>query len=256
MKYSLVLIRHGESTWNNENRFTGWEDVPLSAKGVEEARAGGKLIKASGLTFDLAYTSLLKRAINTLWIALEECDLMWIPVQRSWRLNERHYGALTGMDKQETVNKHGIEQVTIWRRSYDIPPPPLEKSSPYYPGNDRRYADVPENEIPLCESLLDTKNRFLVEWEKSIVPEIKRGKRLIISAHGNTLRALVQHLDDIPSSEITELNIPTAIPLVYELDENLKPIPHPLRISPLNGYYLGNQDEIKARILGVKQQTK
>jgi len=256
MKYTVILIRHGESTWNNENRFTGWEDVPLSVKGLEEAKAGGRILKDLGYNFDLAYTSVLKRAIHTLWMCLEQCDLMWIPVKRSWRLNERHYGALTGMDKQETVDKHGIEQVTVWRRSYDIPPPPLDKSSPYYPGNDKRYAEVAEHDIPLCESLLDTKKRFLVEWDNSIVPDIKSGKKVLIAAHGNTLRALVQHLDDIPSSEITELNIPTAIPLVYELDENLKPIPHPDRIAPLNGHYLGNQEEIKARILGVKQQTK
>mmetsp|Transcript_2479 Transcript_2479/g.3187 ORF Transcript_2479/g.3187 Transcript_2479/m.3187 type:complete len:307 (-) Transcript_2479:480-1400(-) len=255
-KYTVVLIRHGESTWNKENKFTGWEDVPLSEKGEKEAREGGKLMKELGYTFDLAYTSLLKRAINTLWISLEELDLMWIPVKRSWRLNERHYGALTGMDKQQTVDKHGIEQVTIWRRSYDIPPPPLDKASPFYPGNDRRYNDIPEKDLPVCESLKSTKDRFLPEWENEIVPEIISGKRLLISAHGNTLRALVQHLDDIPSDEICELNIPTAIPLVYELDENLKPIPHPDRIPPLNGHYLGDQEAIRARIEGVKNQTK
>eukprot|EP00639_Heterosigma_akashiwo_P017287 CAMPEP_0206385876 /NCGR_PEP_ID=MMETSP0294-20121207/15559_1 /ASSEMBLY_ACC=CAM_ASM_000327 /TAXON_ID=39354 /ORGANISM="Heterosigma akashiwo, Strain CCMP2393" /LENGTH=305 /DNA_ID=CAMNT_0053836717 /DNA_START=74 /DNA_END=991 /DNA_ORIENTATION=- len=255
-KYKVVLIRHGESTWNQANKFTGWEDVPLSAKGVEEAKAGGKIMKELGYTFDLAYTSLLKRAINTLWLGLEELDLMWIPVKRSWRLNERHYGALTGLDKQETVDKHGIEQVTVWRRSYDIPPPPLDKASPYYPGNDRRYKDLPEEDLPVCESLLTTKERFMPVWEDEIVPDIKAGKRLLISAHGNTLRALVQHLDDIPSDVICELNIPTAVPLVYELDENLKPIPHPDAIAPLKGHYLGDQTAIRARIEGVKNQTK
>uniref|UniRef100_A0A7S2V316 Phosphoglycerate mutase n=1 Tax=Fibrocapsa japonica TaxID=94617 RepID=A0A7S2V316_9STRA len=255
-KYKVVLLRHGESTWNNDNRFTGWVDVPLSAKGEKEAAEGGKVMKAEGLTFDMAFTSLLKRAINTLWIGLEEMDLMWIPVERSWRLNERHYGALQGLDKQETVDKHGKDQVLIWRRSYDIPPPPLEKDSEYYPGKDRRYHHLTEEEIPLAESLKDTEARFLVEWEKSIAPAIVSGKRVLIAAHGNTLRALVKHLDGIAENEICELNIPTGTPLVYDLDENLKPIPHADRIEPLNGRYLGDQEAIRARILGVKNQTK
>ncbi|CAM9543516.1 unnamed protein product [Discosporangium mesarthrocarpum] len=255
--YTLVLVRHGESTWNDENRFTGWADVPLSEKGEKEAKQCGEIIRDSGYTFDLAYTSFLKRAINTLWCVLEATDLMWIPVKRSWRLNERHYGALQGLDKQETVDKHGKEQVLIWRRSYDIPPPELEKTSEHYPGNDRRYQDIPEELLPTTESLAMTKERFLVEWEEGIVPDIKSGKRVLIAAHGNTLRALVQYLDDIPNEVITGLNIPTGVPLIYQLDkETLKPIAHPDAMAPLSGHYLGDMAAINERIASVKAQTK
>ena len=232
--HKLVLLRHGESTWNKENRFTGWVDVPLSEKGREEARAGGKLIAAEGIEFDLCYTSMLKRAIQTLYLALEEMGAMYLPVTHCWRLNERHYGALQGLNKQETVDKHGKDQVLIWRRSYDIPPPELEdKSSEHYPGNDKRYKDVPEEDLPMTESLALTEKRFLVEWENNILPLIKEGKTILIAAHGNSLRALVKYLDDIPSDVICELNIPTGVPLVYELDEEtLKPIPQDDAIAP------------------------
>lgn len=254
--HTLVLIRHGESEWNKENRFTGWYDVQLSDKGNKEARAAGELLKKEGFTFDVAYTSYLKRAIRTLWHVLEQTDLMWIPVHKTWRLNERHYGALTGLDKKETVDKHGKEQVLIWRRSYDIPPPALDESSAYYPGKDVRYQSLPKQELPLGESLELTAKRVMPEWENAIVPSIKSGQKVLVAAHGNSLRALVKELDNISESEITELNIPTGIPLVYHLDENLKPIPHKDAIAPLNAFYLGNQDEIRERILGVKNQTK
>jgi len=256
MKYTVVLIRHGESTWNNENRFTGWVDVPLSEKGLGEAQEGGKLLKEAGYTFDIAYTSVLKRAIKTLWTVLEECDLMYIPIVNLWRLNERHYGALQGLNKQETVDKHGKDQVLVWRRSYDIPPPPLDESNEYYPGNDPTYANVEKSELPYTESLKITEDRFMPDWENVMVPAIKSGKKIIIAAHGNTLRALVKHLDGISEDEICGLNIPTAVPLVYELDEDMKPIPHPDAIAPLQGHYLGDQEDIRARIGAVASQTK
>lgn len=256
MKYTLVLVRHGESTWNNENKFTGWYDCPLSEKGEAEAIDGGRLMKEAGYTFDKAHTSTLKRAIKTLWLCLEQLDLMYIPIANSWRLNERHYGGLQGLNKQETVDKHGKEQVLIWRRSYDIPPPPCEESSSHNPANDPVYADVPPGDLPLSESLADTEKRFMVEWDAVIAPEIKAGKKLLIAAHGNTLRALVKHLDGISSEEICELNIPTGVPLVYELDENLKPIPSSDAIAPLQGKYLGDQAAIRERIGAVAAQTK
>jgi len=258
MAYTLVLIRHGESTWNSENKFTGWADVPLSEKGEGEARAGGKLLLDAGFEFDLAYTSTLKRAIKTLWIVLEEMDLMYLPIKHTWRLNERHYGALQGLNKQETVDKHGKDQVLIWRRSYDIPPPPLDESSEYYPGNDARYADVNKEDLPFTESLKLTEERFLKDWEETFVPLIKDDKkRVLIAAHGNTIRALVKHLDGISEDDITTLNIPTGVPLVYELDEEtLNPIPSKDAIAPLTGRYLGDQDDIRARIGAVMAQTK
>lgn len=256
MKYTLVLVRHGESTWNKENLFTGWADCPLSEKGVVEATAGGKLLKEGGFDFDVAYTSTLKRAIKTLWIVLEQMDLMYIPIVNTWRLNERHYGALQGLNKQETVDKYGKDQVLIWRRSYDIPPPDLDESSEHYPGNDPRYADVDKADLPFAESLKLTEARFMVDWENTLVPEIKSGKKILIAAHGNTLRALVKHLDNISEDEITGLNIPTGVPLVYELDEDMKPIPSGDAISPLQGKYLGDLEEVKARIGAVVAQTK
>jgi 2,3-bisphosphoglycerate-dependent phosphoglycerate mutase len=256
MKYTLVLVRHGESVWNDENRFTGWHDSQLSEKGIAEAYAGGKLLADEGFEFDVAYTSTLKRAIKTLWIILEEMDLMYLPVINSWRLNERHYGALQGLNKQETVDKHGKEQVLIWRRSYDIPPPPCDKSSEYYPGNDPRYKNVPKEDLPFSESLKDTEARFMVEWHAELAPEILKGTKILIAAHGNSLRALCKHLDNISEEDITGLNIPTGVPLVYELDDDLKPIKHPDAIAPLSGRYLGNQQEIQQRIGAVMAQTK
>ena len=245
--YKVVLLRHGESKWNKENRFTGWKDVGLSEKGVQEAHEAGKTLKAEGYTFDMAFTSVLKRAIKTLWITLEELDLMWIPVTRSWRLNERHYGALQGLNKAETAEKYGDEQVLIWRRSYDTPPPALTKDDERWPGHDPRYKDLSENEIPLTECLKDTVARFMPYWNDTIAPEIKKGKKVIIAAHGNSLRALVKYLDNISDEEITKLNIPTGIPLVYELDENLKPI---------KNYYLGDQEKVKAAAEAVANQAK
>jgi 2,3-bisphosphoglycerate-dependent phosphoglycerate mutase len=256
MKYTLVLVRHGESVWNDENRFTGWYDCPLNTKGVGEAMQGAKLLKEEGFTFDIAYTSTLQRAIKTLWLILEELHLMYIPIKNTWRLNERHYGALQGLDKQETVDKHGKDQVLIWRRSYDIPPPSLDVDSEYYPGNDPMYANIPKEDLPLAESLKSTGERFMVEWEGELVPLIKSGKKVIIAAHGNSLRALVKHLDGISDDEICGLNIPTGVPLVYELDDDLRPIPHPDAIAPLTARYLGDLDEIKQRIGAVMAQTK
>lgn len=256
MKYTLVLVRHGESTWNNENKFTGWVDCPLSEAGEAESHACGKLLREAGFSFDKAYTSTLKRAIKTLWIILEELDQMYIPILHTWRLNERHYGALQGLNKQQTVDKHGKEQVLIWRRSYDIPPPDIDESSEYFPGNDPMYKDVPVEDLPKAESLKLTEDRVMQEWESILVPEIKSGKKLLIAAHGNTLRALVKHLDNISPDEITGLNIPTGVPLIYELDEDIKPIPHPDAIFPLTGHYLGNQEEIQQRIGAVLAQTK
>ena len=231
----LVLIRHGESLWNKENRFTGWTDVDLSENGLIEARKAGEILKKNGYSFDLAYTSVLKRAIRTLWIALHEMDLMWIPVYKSWKLNERHYGALQGLNKAETAQKYGDEQVHKWRRYVDVRPPELLKTDDRYPGKELKYKELREEEIPTTESLEDTVKRVMVYWFQEIVPQIKAGKKVIISAHGNTLRALVKHLDDISSDNIVNLNIPTGVPLVYELDDNLKPIRH---------YYLGIEGEL------------
>jgi 2,3-bisphosphoglycerate-dependent phosphoglycerate mutase len=245
--YKVVLLRHGESDWNRENRFTGWTDVDLSEKGLGEAKAAGQLMKKDGYTFDIAYTSVLKRAIRTLWIALDEMELQWIPVHRNWRLNERHYGALQGLNKSETAAKYGEQQVKVWRRSYDIPPPALERSDERFPGHDRRYADLLPTELPMTECLKDTVARFLPMWHDTIAPTIKTGKRVIIAAHGNSLRALVKYLDNVSDAEIVELNIPTGIPLVYELDANLKPIKH---------YYLGDQAAIAAAMNAVANQGK
>lgn len=243
----LVLIRHGQSTWNAANRFTGWTDVDLTEQGRAEAKQAGALLQDAGLSFDFAYTSVLKRAIRTLWIVLDELDLMWIPVELSWRLNERHYGALQGLNKAETAAKFGEEQVKIWRRSYDIPPPPLEKTDPRYPGSDPRYRSLSEPEIPLTECLKDTVNRFLPYWQEVIVPTIHSGKRVLIAAHGNSLRALVKHLDDVSEEEIVGLNIPTGVPLVYELDEQLRPIKH---------YFLGDPVAIARAMEEVARQGK
>jgi len=245
--YKVVLLRHGESQWNKENRFTGWYDVDLSEKGVEEAKKAGKVLKENGFTFDLAFTSVLKRAIKTLNYTLEGLDLMWIPVIKSWRLNERHYGALQGLDKSETAARHGEEMVKIWRRSYDVPPPALEKTDPRYPGNDPIYKDVDPKDIPATECLKDTVARFIPYWENTIAPEVKKGKKVIITAHGNSLRALVKYLDNVSEKDILELNIPTAMPLVYELDANLKPIRH---------YYLGDAEEIAKAMAAVANQGK
>ena len=245
--HKLVLLRHGESVWNKENLFTGWTDVDLSEQGLKEAKRAGQQLKKDGFVFDIAYTSVLKRAIRTLWISLDELDMMWIPVIRSWRLNERHYGALQGLNKAQTAAKYGDEQVKIWRRSYDTPPPVLDKNDERYPGKDRRYSDLSENELPLTECLKDTVARFLPLWKETIAPTIKSGKRVIIAAHGNSLRALVKYLDNIPDGEIVNLNIPTGVPLVYELDDNLKPI---------KNYYLGDPEEIAKAANAVANQGK
>lgn len=245
--HTLILLRHGESVWNKENRFTGWTDVDLSAQGVEEARrAAGKLHKES-YAFDLAFTSVLKRAIRTLWIVMDEMDLMWVPVHRSWRLNERHYGALQGLNKAEIAKKFGEEQVKIWRRSYDIPPPALAADDPRSPRGEERYRNLEESEIPLTECLKDTVHRFLPCWEGQIAPAIRSGKRVIIAAHGNSLRALVKHLDGVSDEEIVALNIPTGVPLVYELDDHLK---------PLNHHYLGDPEEIWKAMEAVANQGR
>ncbi len=245
--YKLVLLRHGESVWNKENRFTGWIDVGLSDKGVEEAKEAGRVLLKEGFVFDVAYTSVLKRAIKTLWLAQEEMDLMWIPIHHSWRLNERHYGALQGLNKAETVEQHGMEQVKIWRRSYDVPPPALTPESPYYPGRDPRYAGAPKGELPLTECLKDVVARFLPYWHGTLAPAVKGGQRVIIAAHGNSLRALVKYLDNVPDQEIVGLNIPTGIPLVYELTRDLKPSKH---------YYLGDPERVQAAIQSVADQLK
>jgi len=242
--YKLVLLRHGESDWNRENRFTGWTDVDLSAKGVEEARLGGRTLKAEGYRFDVAFTSVLKRAIRTLWIALDELDQMWLPVTKDWRLNERHYGNLQGLNKAETAAKYGDQQVLIWRRSYDVPPPELAKDDERYEGRDPRYAAV---RVPTTECLKDTVARVMPYWESAIAPSIRDGRRVIVAAHGNSLRALVKYLDGISDADIVGLNIPTGVPLVYELDQNLKPVKH---------YYLGNADEIAKRVAAVAAQGK
>ncbi len=247
--YTLVLLRHGESVWNKENRFTGWTDVDLSDKGREEAALAGQLMKAEGLSFDVAYTSLLKRAIRTLWIALDEMDRMWIPVHRAWQLNERHYGSLQGLNKAETAEKYGDDQVLVWRRSYDTPPPPLEISDERYPGKDPRYANLSKDELPLTECLKDTVERFMPFWHHTVAPVIQTGKRVIIAAHGNSLRALVKYLDNINISDddIVGLNIPTGVPLVYELDEDLKPI---------SNRYLGDADAVAAAQAAVANQGR
>ncbi|MDO8549855.1 MAG: 2,3-diphosphoglycerate-dependent phosphoglycerate mutase [Ignavibacteria bacterium] len=245
--YKIVLLRHGESIWNKENRFTGWTDVDLSEKGKDEAKKAGQILKKEGFLFDIAYTSVLKRAIRTLWIVLDEMDLMWIPVIRSWRLNERHYGALQGLNKSETAQKYGDDQVKIWRRSYDIQPPALAKSDERYPGNDPRYKDLKEKEIPLTECLKDTVERFLPFWQTTISPMIKSGQKVLIAAHGNSLRALVKYLDNVSNDEIVKLNIPTGIPLVYELTEDLK---------ATKSYYLGDPEEIEKAAKAVANQGK
>ncbi len=243
----LILLRHGESIWNKENRFTGWTDVDLSDKGIEEAKKAGQLLKQEGLTFDIAYTSVLKRGIRTLWIVLDEMDLMWIPVYRHWRLNERHYGALQGYYKSEMAKKLGEEQVLIWRRSYDVPPPALKTSDPRYPGNNPMYKDLDPKDIPITECLKDTVERFLPYWHETIAPTVKSGKKVIISAHGNSLRALVKYLDTLSEEEVVNLDIPTGIPLIYELDDQLKPIKH---------YYLGDPEEVRKAIQAVADQGK
>eukprot|EP00123_Amoebidium_parasiticum_P011959 comp21024_c0_seq1/m.28233 comp21024_c0_seq1/g.28233 ORF comp21024_c0_seq1/g.28233 comp21024_c0_seq1/m.28233 type:complete len:265 (-) comp21024_c0_seq1:262-1056(-) len=255
MVYTLVLMRHGESQWNVENRFTGWVDVPLSEKGIKEAQQAGELLKDGGYEFDLAFTSVQKRAIKTAWLALEATDCMWVPVIRSWRLNERMYGALQGLNKVETVEKHGADQVLIWRRSFDVPPPPADEDHPYFPGKERKYANVPKDELPRTECLKDTIARVLPFWESDIAPAIKAGKRVMIAAHGNSLRGLVKYLDNISEEDILNLNIPTGVPLVYELDEDLKPIKQDNSFSPLSGFYLGDPEDVKARIAGVANQT-
>jgi 2,3-bisphosphoglycerate-dependent phosphoglycerate mutase len=245
--YRLVLLRHGESTWNNENRFTGWTDVDLSDKGRAEAAEAGRLMAAEKFEFDVAYTSVLKRAIRTLWIGLDTMDLMWIPVIRSWRLNERHYGSLQGLNKAETAAAHGEAQVKIWRRSYDIPPPPLTPEDPRHPSHDRRYTSLAPRELPLTESLKDTVNRFLPLWHETIAPDIKVGKRVLIAAHGNSLRALVKYLDNVSEQDIVELNIPTGVPLVYLLNDELK---------PLQKFYLGDAEAVKKAADAVANQGR
>jgi 2,3-bisphosphoglycerate-dependent phosphoglycerate mutase len=245
--YKLVLLRHGESQWNKENKFTGWVDVDLSEKGVEEAMHAGKILKAEGYTFDKAYTSVLKRAIRTLWLTLDQMDLMWIPVVRAWQLNERFYGGLTGLNKAETAKKFGEEQVLIWRRSYDTPPPELTRENEHYPGHDPRYQHLHKDQLPLTECLKDTVERVLPFWESEIAPDIRAGKNLVVAAHGNSLRALVKYLDNMGEEEVIKLNIPTGVPLVYELDRDLKPIKH---------YYLGDEEALAAKMNAVANQGK
>jgi 2,3-bisphosphoglycerate-dependent phosphoglycerate mutase len=245
--HKLVLVRHGESDWNKQNRFTGWTDVDLSEKGRLEAKEGGEVLKREGYTFDVAYTSVLKRAIRTLWIVMDEMDLMWIPVHRSWRLNERHYGALQGLNKAETAAKFGEAQVKIWRRSYDIPPPVLTPDDERFPGRDPRYASLSKEELPLTECLKDTVARFLPLWHKTIAPAVKSGQKVLIAAHGNSLRALIKYLDNVSEEAIVELNVPTGMPLVYELDDELKPI---------RNYYLGDPEKVKRAMDAVAAQGK
>ena len=245
--YKIVFLRHGESVWNKENRFTGWTDVDLSPVGVTEARKAGDLLRAEGFDFDVAFTSVLKRAIRTLWLALDAMDRMWLPVHNSWRLNERHYGALQGLNKAETAAKFGGQQVLVWRRSYDIPPPALEPSDERHPSRDSRYRSLTADELPLTECLKDTVARAVPYWEGRIVPEIQTGKRVLVAAHGNSIRALIKYLDQVNEKDIVELNIPTARPLVYELDAKMKPLRH---------YYLGTQAEIDAALEAVKRQGK
>jgi 2,3-bisphosphoglycerate-dependent phosphoglycerate mutase len=245
--HKLVLLRHGESTWNRENRFTGWTDVDLSDQGREEARLGGRVLRELGYTFDAAFTSVLKRAIRTLWIVLDEMDLMWVPVTRSWRLNERHYGALQGLNKAEMAKQFGEEQIKIWRRSYDVRPPELETTDERFPGKDRRYANLTPDQLPRTECLKDTVERFLPYWHETIAPAIRAGQRVIIAAHGNSLRALVKYLDNVSDRDIVELNIPTGLPLVYELDADLK---------PKHREYLGDPEKVKAAMAAVAAQGK
>ncbi|MHA1993073.1 MAG: 2,3-diphosphoglycerate-dependent phosphoglycerate mutase [Candidatus Hodarchaeales archaeon] len=245
--YKVVFLRHGESIWNKINKFTGWTDVDLSEKGINEATTSGQVLRDEGYSFDMAFTSVLKRSIRTLWLALDEMDLMWIPVHRSWKLNERHYGALQGLNKAETAAKHGDEQVLIWRRSYDIRPPGLKKTDDRYPGKDPKYKHLSQEELPTSECLKDTVARVLPYWHEQIVPTIKSGKRVLIAAHGNSLRALVKFLDDVPNEKILKLNIPTGIPLVYELDEKMDPIKH---------YYLGDPDIVAKAMQKVANQGK
>lgn len=242
----LVLLRHGESLWNKENLFSGWSDIDLSDHGKKEVKEAGRLLKEKGFRFDVAFTSVLKRAIRTLWIVLDEMDLMWIPVYRDWRLNERHYGALQGLNKSQTAEKYGENQVKLWRRSYDIPPPPLETNDPRHPGHDLRYKDLTANQLPSTECLKDTIARVLPGWHDSIAPMLNNGKSVLIASHGNSLRALVKYLDGISDDSIAELNIPTGIPLVYELDEELRPIRH---------YYLGDEEKIQAAMSAVANQA-
>ncbi|GAB4285100.1 MAG: 2,3-diphosphoglycerate-dependent phosphoglycerate mutase [Candidatus Rifleibacteriota bacterium] len=244
----IVLLRHGQSQWNLENRFTGWTDVPLSSLGIEEAIEAGRALKEAGFEFDIAYTSVLKRAIKTLWLALEELDQMHIPIIKSWRLNERHYGALQGLNKAETALKYGEEQVHIWRRSYDTRPPELDENDPRNPRNDKRYSDLSPREIPLAESLKDTVHRFLPYWNEQIKPIIKSGAKILIAAHGNSLRALVKHLENISDKEISQLNIPTGIPLVYELDDD--------SLNPIKSYYLGDEKKVQDEMSKVAAQGK
>jgi len=243
---TLVLLRHGESAWNLENRFTGWTDVDLTPKGVQEAHEAGRLLREGGYTFDLCFTSVLKRAIRTLWIVLDDMDLVWLTVHKSWRLNERHYGDLQGLNKAETAAKFGEKQVLVWRRSYADPPPVLRPDDPRYPGRDPRYADVPKEQLPLTESLKDTVARFLPYWHERIAPEVRAGRRVVIAAHGNSLRALVKYLDGVSEEEIVGLNIPTGIPLVYELEDDLRPIRH---------YYLGDPEAARKAAEAVANQA-
>ena len=245
--HTLVLLRHGESTWNKENRFTGWTDVDLTETGREEAARAGDLLKDGGYVFDIVYTSVLTRAIKTMFIALDRMKQLWIPVVKSWRLNERHYGALQGLNKAETAAKHGEAQIKIWRRSYDIPPPPLAPDDERHPSHDSRYASLKPSDLPATECLKDTVARFLPLWHEEIAPAIRHGRRVLIAAHGNSLRALVKYLDNIPDDDIVELNIPTGIPLVYELDDDLK---------PLRSYYLGDPEEAKKAAERVAAQAK
>lgn len=245
--YTLILLRHGESIWNKENRFTGWVDVPLSDNGTAEAKEAGRVLKKEGYEIDVAFTSMLKRAIKTLWLVLEEMDRMWIPVNRSWRLNERHYGGLQGLNKAETAAKHGADQVQIWRRSYDIRPPALTLDDSFYPGKDYRYKKLNREELPRTECLMDVVGRFLPYWKNEILPVIRSGERVLIAAHGNSLRALVKYLDKLSDEEILKVNIPTAIPLVYELDTNLKPIRH---------FYLGDEAAVKKASQAVASQAQ
>ena len=243
----VVLLRHGESEWNRENRFTGWTDVKLNERGIEEAIQAGHTLRNEGYVFDAAYTSVLKRAIKTLWLVLEEMDLMWIPVHRTWRLNERHYGALQGLNKAQTAEKHGIEQVNLWRRSYDVRPPALTPNDPRYPGNDPRYAEVPVQELPLTECLKDTIDRMLPYAREQIAPAVRAGKRVLVAAHGNSLRGLVKYIDSIPDDKIAGVNIPTGIPLVYELEDDL---------TPIRNFYLGDPERVKKATQAVVDQVR
>lgn len=241
----LVLLRHGQSVWNKENRFTGWTDVDLTEQGIGEASEAGRVLNKDGYTFDIAYTSVLKRAIRTLWLVLDEMDLMWIPVRRDWRLNERHYGSLQGLNKAQTAERHGMDQVKIWRRSYSTPPPPLQRDDERFPGRDPRYADLSPADLPVAECLKDTVARFLPYWKETIAPDVASGKHVLIAAHGNSLRALVKYLDNVSDADIVGLNIPTGIPLVYELEDDLTPIRH---------YYLGDPDKVKQATAAVASQ--